>query len=214
MGFFWMGKCSSCSQTMPPKTFGQDNADAKVKVMKNAQEKSENPKFKDMVIDAITTQKERSGSSLSAIKNHLASKYKVDLAKKSGILNRQLKKMGDEGVLVRGAQPGRKGAGCFKLSAEEKGRMADAAKVAARKLKAQSKHGFGKVSVKAPKKTAKKCLGKEKGASTGKKNAAKKAGPKSSKSAKGKLVANAGVKKGMKLAAKTNKDKLGKVSKK
>merc|ERR1712083_1213483 len=74
----------------------------------------------DMVIDAITTQKERSGSSLSAIKNHLASKYKVDLSKKSGILNRQLKKMGDEGVLVRGAQPGRKGAGCFKLSAEEK----------------------------------------------------------------------------------------------
>ena len=73
---------------MPPKTFGQDNADAKVKVVKKAQEKSENPKFKDMVIDAITTQKERSGSSLSAIKNHLASKYKVDLTKKSGILNR------------------------------------------------------------------------------------------------------------------------------
>ena len=73
---------------MPPKTFGQDNADAKIKVMKKAQEKSEKPKFKDMVIDAITTQKERSGSSLSAIKNHLASKYKVDLAKKSSILNR------------------------------------------------------------------------------------------------------------------------------
>ena len=157
---------STQQQTMPPKTLGQDNAAAKVKVVKKAQVKSEKPKFKDMVIDAITTQKERSGSSLSAIKNHLASKYKVDLTKKSGILNRlyqntytilehlikfhlnlfrQLKKMGDEGVLVRGAQPGRKGAGCFKLSAEEKGRMADAAKVAARKLKAQSKHGFGKV---------------------------------------------------------------------
>ena len=54
--------------------------------------------------------------------------------------------MGDEGVLVPGAQPGRKGAGCFKLSAEEKGRMAEAAKVAARKLKAQSKHGLGKVT--------------------------------------------------------------------
>merc|ERR1719500_963074 len=138
------------SQTMPPKTFGQDNADAKIKVMKKAQEKSEKPKFKDMVIDAITTQKERSGSSLSAIKNHLASKYKVDLPEKSSILNRQLKKMGDEGVLVRGAQPGKKGAGCFKLSAEEKGRMADAAKVAARKLKAQSKRSSGKV--KTPKK--------------------------------------------------------------
>merc|ERR1711936_727924 len=190
------------SEVMPPKTFanapsedqGQEVAapakvvPAKVKVVKKAQVKAKdnsgNPKFKDMVIDAITTQKERSGSSLAAIKNHLASKYKVDVAKKSGILNRQLKKMGDEGVLVPGAQPGRKGAGCFKLSAEEKGRMADAAKVAARKLKAQSKHGLGKVSVKAPKKTAKK------------------AGPKSSKSAKGKPVVKAGSKKGMKLAAK------------
>ena len=91
---------------MPPKTFanapsedqGQEVAapakvvPAKVKVVKKAQVKAKdnsgNPKFKDMVIDAITTQKERSGSSLAAIKNHLASKYKVDVAKKSGILNR------------------------------------------------------------------------------------------------------------------------------
>merc|ERR1712066_594096 len=197
MGFFWMGKCSSCDQTMPPKTFGQDNADAKVKVVKKALVKSDKPKFKDMVIDAITTQKERSGSSLSAIKNHLASKYKVDMAKKSGILNRQLKKMGDEGVLVRGAQPGRKGAGCFKLSAEEKGRMADAAKVAARKLKAQPK-----VSGKAPKKIAKK-----KGVSAGEKKVVKKVGPKSSKSTKGKVVAKAVGKKGSKLAVKKSAPK-------
>ena len=46
------------------------------------------PKYKDMVMDAIITQKERSGSSLGAIKNHLGSKYKVDVAKKAGILNR------------------------------------------------------------------------------------------------------------------------------
>ena len=94
------------SEVMPPKTFanapsedqGQEVAapakvvPAKVKVVKKAQVKAKdnsgNPKFKDMVIDAITTQKERSGSSLAAIKNHLASKYKVDVAKKSGILNR------------------------------------------------------------------------------------------------------------------------------
>ena len=49
---------------------------------------SGNPKYKDMVMDAIITQKERSGSSLGAIKNHLGSKYKVDVAKKAGILNR------------------------------------------------------------------------------------------------------------------------------
>ena len=49
---------------------------------------SGNPRFKDMVIDAITTQKERSGSSLGAIKNHLSSKYKVDAVKKAVTLNR------------------------------------------------------------------------------------------------------------------------------
>ena len=44
--------------------------------------------YRDMVIDAITTQKERAGSSLIAIKNHLGSKYKVDVAQKPGALNR------------------------------------------------------------------------------------------------------------------------------
>ena len=51
---------------------------------------SGNPRFKDMVIDAITTQKERSGSFLGAIKNHLSSKYNVDVAKKAVTLNRLL----------------------------------------------------------------------------------------------------------------------------
>ena len=53
--------------------------------------------------------------------------------------------MREEGVLVAGAQPGRKGAGCFKVSPEEKGRIAAAAKVAARKLKVQQKQAVGKV---------------------------------------------------------------------
>ena len=41
-----------------------------------------------MVVDAIITQKERLGSSLSAIKNHLSSKYKIDVDQKGGALNR------------------------------------------------------------------------------------------------------------------------------
>ena len=44
--------------------------------------------MKEMVVDAIVTQKERLGSSLSAIKNHLSSKYKVDVNQKAGALNR------------------------------------------------------------------------------------------------------------------------------
>merc|ERR1712037_869430 len=183
---------------------------------------SGNPKYKDMVMDAIITQKERSGSSLGAIKNHLGSKYKVDVAKKAGILNSVLKKMREEGVLVAGAPPGRKGAGCFKVSSEEKSRMADAAKAAAKKLKAQQKQGLGKVASKAPKKAppklglgkvaskapkkvAKARAGKKiaKGASAGMKMSAKKPAPKSNKAA-GKKVANPSAKKP---APKTNKGK-------
>merc|ERR1712192_14916 len=128
----------------------------KTKVKGKANSSGGTPLFKEMVMDAITTQKERSGSSLSAIKNHLGSKYKVDVAKKAGILNRAVKKMCDEGVLVAGAPPGRKGAGCFKVSQDEKCRLVDAAKAAAKRLKGQQKQSLGKVASKAPKKIAKK----------------------------------------------------------
>ena len=63
---------------------------AKKTKVKGKESSSSNPRFKDMVIDAITTQKERSGSSLGAIKNHLSSKYNVDVAKKAVTLNRLL----------------------------------------------------------------------------------------------------------------------------
>merc|ERR1712126_20924 len=182
---------------------------------KKLQESSGKPKYKDMVMDAIITQKERSGSSLGAIKNHLSSKYKVDMTKKAGILNSVLRKIREEGVLVVGAQPGRKGAGCFKVSAEEKARVAQAAKAVAKKLKAQQKQGLGKVASKAPKKVAKASAGKKvgKSASAGMKVSGKKAAvgskkpvPKSNKAAgkKGATVA----------APKTNKGKSGKVQKK
>ena len=52
-----------------------------------------------------------------------------------------------------GAPAGRKGSGCFKLSAEEKDRMAVAQRAAVKKLKAQQKLGSGKVKI-----TGKSCL--------------------------------------------------------
>merc|ERR1711971_1146751 len=116
---------------------------------------------------AIAAQKEKMGSSLDAIKKFLSSKYQMDAVKQAGRLNRVLKKMRDEGVVVAGAAPGRKGSGCFKLSAEEKARRADAAKSAARKLK-----GVGKVASKSPKKVAKKT---QKAGGSAKKVPAKKA---------------------------------------
>merc|ERR1719327_2329187 len=134
-----------------------------------------------MVIDAIVTQKERLGSSLSAIKNHLSSKYKIDVNQRAGALNRVQKKMREGGVLVPGASAGRKGSGCFKLSAEEKERMTVAQRAAAKKLKAQQKSTLGKVGSKTPKKTAKKAVKKApakkapaKKASAAKKSATKK----------------------------------------
>merc|ERR1712192_306505 len=165
--------------------------------------------------------KERSGSSLSAIKNHVGSKYKVDVAKKAGnIVNRALKKMCDEGVLVAGAPPGRKGAGCFKVSQEEKSRLADVAKAAAKKLKAQQKQGLGKVASKAPKKAAKMSAGKKAakgesaGGAKGKKLVAKpnKAGGKKGAALGAKKKAALGAKK--KVALKPNKAKSGKAMKK
>merc|ERR1719234_1864810 len=193
---------------------------AKKTKVKGKECSSGSPLFKDMVMDAIVIQKERSGSSLSAIKNHLSSKYKVDVAKKAGILNRALKKMCDEGVLVAGAPPGRKGAGCFKVSQEQKSRIADAAKAAAKKLKAQQKQGLGKVASKALKKAAKMSAGKKaaKGASAGKKVGAKKSAVGAKKSAAkpnkavGKKGAALGAKK--KAALKTSKAKSGKAMKK
>merc|ERR1711973_644815 len=132
--------------------------------------------MKEMVVDAIVTQKERLGSSLSAIKNHLSSKYKIDVNQRAGALNRVLKKMRERGVLVSGAPAGRKGSGCFKLSAEEKERMTVAKRAAAKKLKAQQRSTLGKVGSKAPKKTAKKAVKKApaKKASAAKKSATKK----------------------------------------
>merc|ERR1719342_1303534 len=131
-----------------------------------------------MVVDAIVTQKERLGSFLSAIKNHLSSKYKVDVNQKAGALNRVLKKMREGGALVPGASAGRKGSGCFKLSAEEKERMTVAQRAAAKKLKAQQRSTLGKVGSKAPKKTAKKAA--KKSATATKKSATKSATKKAS----------------------------------
>ena len=45
-----------------------------------------------------------------------------------------------------GAPAGRKGSGCFKLSAEEKERRTVAQRAAAKKLKAQQMLGSGKVN--------------------------------------------------------------------
>ena len=63
---------------------------AKMTAKKSSAEKSSsgNPSYKDMVIEAITVQKEKSGSSLDGIKKFLGSTYHIDVAKQAGRLNR------------------------------------------------------------------------------------------------------------------------------
>ena len=67
---------------------------AKMTAKKSSTQKkssSGNPSYKDMVIEAITVQNERSGSSLDSIKKFLGSKYSIDVVKQAGLLNRCLK---------------------------------------------------------------------------------------------------------------------------
>ena len=53
---------------------------------------SSNPTLKNMVFEAIIAQKEKSGSSLDAIKKFVGSKYQIDTVKQAGHLNRYLNK--------------------------------------------------------------------------------------------------------------------------
>ena len=111
-----------------------------------------------ILIGSIIMQKERSGSSLAAIiKNHLGTKYKLDVAQKAGTLNTGIPYCSHCRVLtllntlflvlVPGTQAGRKGSGCFKLSAEENTRTTAAERAAAKKLKVQQRSASGKVGL-------------------------------------------------------------------
>ena len=84
------------SEAMAPRDQSDAAVEGKVAKMtakKSSAEKSSsgNPSYKDMVIEAITAQKEKSGSSLDGIKKYLGSKYHIDVAKQAGRLNRCLR---------------------------------------------------------------------------------------------------------------------------
>merc|ERR1719334_3055458 len=55
------------------------------------------------------------------------------------LLNKMIKKMSEEGKVVPGAAVGKSGAGCFKLSTEERIRLAKDEKVAAKKALVKGK---------------------------------------------------------------------------
>merc|ERR1719318_475929 len=104
---------------------------------------------------------------------YLQGNYKVDAASATLLMNRALKKMTTDGRLVAGAQAGKSGAGCYKVSIEEKTRIKQVEKAAAKKLAAAEKGAVKNVSAKKPtaskKKAAKSSVGKKVVKAAGKK---------------------------------------------
>ena len=60
----------------------------------------------------------------------------VEAASATLLMNKALKKMTTDGRLVAGAQAGKSGAGCYKVSMEEKTKIKQVEKAAAKKLAA------------------------------------------------------------------------------
>lgn len=73
------------------------------------------PKVSEMVVDAITTLKERGGSSLQAIKKHIGSQHKVDMDRLTPFIKKYLKSAVVSGSLVQ--TKGKGATGSFKLGA-------------------------------------------------------------------------------------------------
>ncbi|KAJ6225742.1 hypothetical protein RDWZM_004287 [Blomia tropicalis] len=75
---------------------------------------STHPPVKEMVTETIKTLKERNGSSLAAIKKHIASNYEVDIDRIVPFIRRFLKSAVTSGLLVQ--VKGKGATGSFKMS--------------------------------------------------------------------------------------------------
>ncbi|XP_054929441.1 histone H1-like [Dermacentor andersoni] len=113
------------------------------------------PKVSAMVNASIGELKERGGSSLQAIKKHMAATYKVDVEKLSPFIRKYLKSAVTSGALVQ--TKGKGASGSFKLAAgaaageKKKAKAAGVVKKAAKK---PAKKTPKKSPKKAPKKVA------------------------------------------------------------
>merc|ERR1712042_352584 len=89
-----------------------------------------------MITNALHATKERKGLSRPAIMKYMVG---ASIIPNPVLLNKMLKKMSDEGKVVPGADAGKSGAGCFKLSPEEKLRLLQVEKAALKKEKVKAK---------------------------------------------------------------------------
>ena len=74
------------------------------------------PKYSEMIAAAITSLKDRTGSSGQAIKKYIAANYKCDVAKLAPFIKKALKSMVEKKVLVQTKGTG--ASGSFKLAAK------------------------------------------------------------------------------------------------
>merc|ERR1711876_21075 len=130
---------------------------------KKAKAPAAHPKYSVMIAAAITSLKDRTGSSRQAILKYICANYKVDAAKAAVQVRLALKRGVAKGALKMARASG-KGAGSYKVVKAEKPKKVKKAK----KPKAK----------KAAKKPAKKAAKKPAAKKAAKKPAAKKAAPK------------------------------------
>ena len=95
-----------------------------------------NPSYRSLITKALHASKERKGLSRPAIMKYIVG---ASVTPNYLLLNKMIKKMSEEGKVVPGAAAGKSGAGCFKLSAEERNRLAKDEKVAAKKALVKGK---------------------------------------------------------------------------
>lgn len=85
---------------------------------KKPKAKPTHPKTSEMVNNAIKEMKERSGSSLQAIKKYIAAQYKVDAEKLAPFIRKYLKSAVESGALIQ--TKGKGASGSFKLEPTRK----------------------------------------------------------------------------------------------
>merc|ERR1712060_598201 len=160
MGIHRNTKPITSNMSAPPKKASKPKAPAA------------HPKYSVMIAAAITSLKDRTGSSRQAILKYICANYKVDAAKAVVQVRLALKRGVAKGALKMARASG-KGAGSYKVvKAEKPKKVKKAKKPKAKKPKKAKKPA--KKAAKKPKKAAKKPAAKK----AAKKSAAKKAAPK------------------------------------
>merc|ERR1711914_27111 len=107
--------------TLPPAAKKAPAAPKPVKSAVKTKRIVSHPPYPAMIIEAIQTMKDRNGSSRPAILKFIVANNKVDANLAQGRVRQFIKKLVDAKKIVPGSSvPGRKGSGCFKVTAAEK----------------------------------------------------------------------------------------------